>query len=221
MSTWFLALLPVLALQVQQAPAGRADAGKVFWQGQMCAFCHGTAGEGGWGPDLAGRVLSVAQYKRAIREPWGLMPAYTNTQVSDQSIADLQAFLTSLPAVAQPGPPRWRHPPEDAPDGQRFQSAFGCAQCHGPEMAVPRAWLLADDRPGGVPDATFGVSKDAGFPYFAKMVYQHSEKYPTGTMGNFSKERLPEVVLREIYTHVLNRGGLRVKSPSVNGRVDR
>jgi mono/diheme cytochrome c family protein len=197
-------------LQAEQAPSGKADAGKVFWQGQMCNFCHGTAGEGGWGPDLAGRALTLAQFKRAIRQPWGLMPSYTESQVSDQSIADLHAFLTALPRVATPGPPRWRHPPPDAPAGQRIQSAFGCGQCHGPEMAVPRAWLLAADRPGGVPDEKFGVSKDAGFLYFAKMVYQHSEKYPTGTMGNFSKELLPEVLLREVYKFMLD-AGLRVR----------
>ena len=52
--------------------------------------------------------------------------------------------------------------------------------------------------PGGVPDAQFGVSKDAGFSYFAKMGYDHSEKYPKGTMGSFSGDRLPEVLLREI-----------------------
>ena len=64
--------------------------------------------------------------------------------------------------------------------------------------AAGTGWLLANDRPGGVPDAQFGVSNDAGFSYFAKMVYDHSEKYPKGTMGSFSRDRLPEVLLREI-----------------------
>lgn len=210
MSRWFVALSLALILWPEQIQAQNADAGKTFWQSQMCGFCHGAAGEGGWGPDLAGRALTLPQFARAIREPWGLMPAYTRSQVSDQSIADLHAFLSGLPAVAQPGAPRWRHPPAGAPEGQRLQSAFGCGQCHGPEMAVPRAWLLADDRPGGVPDAEFGVSKDAGFPYFAKMVYQHSEKYPKGTMGNFSRDRLPEVLLREIYRFMLD-AGLRIR----------
>jgi hypothetical protein len=77
-------------------------------------------------------------------------------------------------------------------------------------MLVPRAWLLANDRPGGVPDAEFGVSKDAGYPYFAKMVYDHREKYPKGTMGSFSRDRLPEVLLREIYRFMLD-AGLRVR----------
>ena len=212
MSHWYIALLLVLAPQAAQAqsPAGSADAGKTIWQGQMCNFCHGPAGEGGFGPDLAGRALTPAQFRRAIREPWGLMPAYTESQVSDQAIADLHAYLTRLPSVAQPGAPRWRHTPPGAPEGQRLQSAFGCSQCHSPELLVPRAWLLSTDRPGGVPDETFGVSKDAGFPYFARMVYDHSQKYPKGTMGNFSRERLPESVLREIYRFMLD-AGLRVR----------
>jgi len=176
----------------------------------MCNFCHGAAGEGGWGPDLAGRALTLPQFTRAIRQPWGLMPAYTDTQISDQSLADLHAFLTSLPSVARPGAPRWRHTPPGAPEGQRLQSAFGCSQCHSPELLVPRAWLLSTDRPGGVPDETFGVSKDAGFPYFAKMVYDHSQKYPKGTMGDFSRDRLPEALLREIYKFMLD-AGLRVR----------
>lgn len=207
-SSWILRFAQrVLAAQ---APAGKAEAGKVFWQGQMCSFCHGSAGDGGWGPDLAGRALTLAQFTRATRQPWGLMPAYTDTQVSDQSLADLHAFLTSLPAVAQPAAPRWRHTPPGAPEGQRLQSAFGCSQCHSPELLVPRAWLLSIDRPGAVPDDKFGVSKDAGFPYFAKMVYDHSQKYPKGTMGDFSRERLPEAQLREIYTFMLD-AGLRVR----------
>jgi mono/diheme cytochrome c family protein len=210
MSAWLVALLLGSMLQAEPAPAGKVDAGKTFWQGQMCAFCHGPQGEGGWGPDLAGRALTIPQFSRALRQPWGLMPAYAESQVSDQSIADLQAYLTSLPRVAKPAPPRWRDPPPDAPAGQRIQSTFGCGQCHGPEMLVPRAWLLANDRPGARSDEEFGVSKDAGFPYFAKMVYDHSEKYPKGTMGNFSRDRLPEVLLREVYRFMLD-AGLRVR----------
>ena len=68
MSQWFVALLLVSGLQAQQAPAGKADAGKVFWQGQMCNFCHGTNGEGGWGPDLAGRALGTPGCAESARK---------------------------------------------------------------------------------------------------------------------------------------------------------
>ncbi|PYU20292.1 MAG: hypothetical protein DMG30_21555 [Acidobacteria bacterium] len=180
-------------LQAEPAPVARADAGKTFWQAQMCQYCHGVQAEGAWGPDLAGRGLTEAQIRHALREPYGLMPAYRETQVSDQTIANLQAFFATLPKAEQFGPWRWRSPPEDAPEGQRLQSAFGCGQCHEPELAIPRRWLG-------------GVGKDADFVYFEKQIYQHTDKYPGGRMGNFSKERLPEIVLREIYRFMVDAG---------------
>jgi cytochrome c553 len=180
-------------LGAEAAPVGKAEAGKTFWQAQMCQYCHGVEAEGAWGPDLAGRGLTEAQIRHALREPYGLMPIYTETQVSDQTIANLQAFFATLPKAEQFGPWRWQSPPEDASEGQRLQSAFGCGQCHEPELAIPRRWLG-------------GIGKDADFLYFEKQIYQHTDKYPGGRMGNFSKERLPEIVLREIYQFMLDAG---------------
>ena len=37
------------------------------------------------------------------------------------------------------------------------------------------------------------------FDYFATQIYNHTDKYPTGRMGTYRRERLPESVLREIY----------------------
>jgi cytochrome c553 len=186
-------LNPQLFLHAAPAPAGKVDAGKAFWQAQMCQYCHGVDGEGAWGPDLAGRGLSEAQIKHSLRQPYGLMPSYTETQVSDQTVADLQAFFATLPNAEQFGPWRWQSPPPGAPEGQRLQSAFGCGQCHEPELAIPRRWVG-------------GVDKNADFAYFSKQIYQHTEKYPKGRMGNYSKDRLPEMVLRVIYQFMLNTG---------------
>jgi mono/diheme cytochrome c family protein len=182
-----------LVLHAAPASVGKAEVGKAFWQAQMCQYCHGVQAEGAWGPDLAGRELSEAEIKHALRQPYGLMPAYTETQVSDQTIADLRAFFFTLPRAEQFGPWRWQSPPAGAPEGQLLQSAFGCGQCHEPELAIPRRWLG-------------GVGKDADFAYFSKQIYQHTEKYPQGRMGNFSKDRLPEMVLRVIYQFMLDAG---------------
>src|ERR1700732_1254719 len=70
------ALNPQLVLHAARAPVGKADVGKAFWQAQMCQYCHGVQAEGAWGPDLAGRELNEAQIKHALRQPYGLMPAY-------------------------------------------------------------------------------------------------------------------------------------------------
>jgi cytochrome c553 len=182
-----------LNLHAAPDPVGKAADGKVFWQAQMCQYCHGVQAEGAWGPDLAGRGFTEAQMKRALRQPYGLMPAYTETQVSEQTIADLLAYFSTLPRAEQFGPWRWQSPPTDAPEGQRLQSAFGCGQCHEPELAIPRRWVG-------------GVNKNADFAYFAKQIYEHTDKFPHGRMGNYSKERMPEMVLRTIYQFMLDTG---------------
>src|ERR1700722_11021912 len=164
------AFIPQFSVWAAPSPVGKAEDGKGFWQAQMCQYCHGVQGEGAWGPDLAGRGLSEAQIKHSLRQPYGLMPAYNETQVNDQMIANLQAYFSTLPRAEQFGPWRWQAPPADAPEGQRLQSAFGCGQCHEPELAIPRRWVG-------------GVDKNTDFSYFAKQIYEHTEKYPHGPMG--------------------------------------
>ena len=67
------ALAPVAAV----AQTGVVADGKTVWEGPtQCRNCHGKAGEGGFGPDLAGRGLSVAEFSQAVRKPWGVMPRF-------------------------------------------------------------------------------------------------------------------------------------------------
>jgi len=91
--------------------------------------------------------------------------------------------------------------------GERTTAGWRCLRERAPRSVPSRTdprWqslapgCLLLTGPGAVPDTEFGVSKDAGFPYFAKMAYQHREKYPTGTMGNFSRDLLPGVLMKEI-----------------------
>ncbi len=70
-------LFAFLALPLGQSAAfaqaaGDAAAGKAYWdrlapRATDCKDCHGLTGEGGFGPDLAGRGLSAAQILRAAR----------------------------------------------------------------------------------------------------------------------------------------------------------
>src|SRR5258708_37779921 len=94
-----------------QTAAGDAAAGKAYWareapRATACRNCHGGTAEGGFGPDLAGRGLSVAQVMQAVRKPWGIMPAFVDSQMSDQDAADLTAYFASMPKPAEPG--KWR-----------------------------------------------------------------------------------------------------------------
>lgn len=77
-----------------QAPAGDAAKGKVLFMKNGCYECHGTVGQGGTGPRIAPRTGSIAY----IRKPAGQMPPYTAKVVPDSDVADLLAYLMTIPA---------------------------------------------------------------------------------------------------------------------------
>jgi mono/diheme cytochrome c family protein len=194
----FLALLLFPFVQAERGGAA-ASAGKTLWEdpGTRCKNCHGNEGEGGYGPDLAGRQLSVEQFTRAVRQPWGVMPAYTPQQMSDEQLAQFAAYFAGLPRVAEPG--KWRTPlPEGAPLGQQLLiGTAGCGQCHGPVLGGPR-------------QAAGGAAAD--FAWLQKMVYTHTTAEPRfakGRMGNFSPRRLPVSALEEIWRYMSKDLGLR------------
>lgn len=125
-------------------PLGDPARGKQAWESAplnfVCARCHGTAGQGAFGPDLAGRTLTVAQWTRQIRQPYGLMPAFPATTISDETIDDVAAYMASLPTVATPGAPAVVTSPGDTV-GKQLVIEKGCAQCHGLTVGGPRAGL--------------------------------------------------------------------------------
>ena len=83
---WSVALLLVVALPALAGAQGDPKAGMGNFRGKLCHFCHGDNGEGGFGPDLAGRGLTVDQFIQAVRKPWGAMLAYTPEQLSDEQV---------------------------------------------------------------------------------------------------------------------------------------
>ena len=196
--------LALLALPLVQSGAwaqavGSSAAGKAYWdrvahRNTDCRNCHGVTGEGGFGPDLAGRGLNAVQILRAVHQPWGIMPAFDASQLSEQDAADLTAYFASLPKPAEPGKWRFEVPP-GAPPGQATMINVGCGQCHTPAFQGPR------NNMGG-----FGMN----FDYFANLVYNHTTAMPayraeignTATnlgMGNYSREGLTMGQLRQIY----------------------
>jgi mono/diheme cytochrome c family protein len=201
----FAFVLFLLAPTGAAAQTGNTQAGKTLWEGPatQCRNCHGTSGEGAFGPDLAGRHLTVAQFRRAVRQPWGIMPAFVESQISDQELADLVAYFNSLPAPAEPG--AWRFSvPAGAPHGQEVALAtVGCAQCHGPTLNGPRQNM------GAV---------NADFQWLKGMVYGHVKVMPGHwgllgeepavrvRMGTYSPSRLPESVLQEVWTFARDLG---------------
>src|SRR5216117_2876257 len=83
------------------APAGDAQNGKKIFASYGCYQCHGYEAHGGPGPRLAPRPISFAAFSKYLRQPTGEMPPYTAKVVSNKELADIYAFLQSIP---QPPP---------------------------------------------------------------------------------------------------------------------
>jgi len=203
-----LLLLPVIPFTysvatAQNAPQGDAAKGKAVWEERACLNCHGGLGEGAFGPDLAGRGLSYTQFVKAVREPWGIMPAFP--QFTDQELADLTAYFASLPKVATPG--KWRFEvPANASPGQRNAYNLGCVQCHGPFMNGPR-----DDF--GAVDADLNWFKGQVFDHVTQIqVHRRQLGNPENrpNMGNFNRNRIHDAQLQEIYDWIKGDLGFRV-----------
>ena len=82
------------------APAGNADKGKTFFVERACWQCHGLEAQGGGaaGPRLAGRVSAWPVFSRYVRKPTEEMLPYTAKVLPDAELADIYAWLRSIPA---------------------------------------------------------------------------------------------------------------------------
>jgi len=83
-------------------PQGDATAGRALYLKTGCFYCHGRAGQGGAynreAPALAKTAMPFVGFKFQLRSPGGDMPAYVEAVMSDKDVADIYAFLQSLPA---------------------------------------------------------------------------------------------------------------------------
>ena len=150
---------------------------------------------------------------RAVRQPWGIMPAFVESQLSDQDAADVAAYFGSLQKPAEPG--KWRvEVAAGAAPGQATLINIGCGQCHGANLNGPRANL------GAV---------NADFDYFANLVYNHTtamaphrallgQNGQNLDMGNYSRIRLSGASLRQIYFWARDEIGFRVPMQGVLGK---
>jgi mono/diheme cytochrome c family protein len=81
------------------APTGNADSGKRLYVADGCYECHGYVGQGGSGsgPKLGPHPILFSAFVAQIRHPTEEMPPYTSKVVSDADLADIYAFLQSVP----------------------------------------------------------------------------------------------------------------------------
>ena len=107
-----LILMLVMALQAGGAPAlgqsarppGDAANGKRVYMADGCYQCHGTVGQGSrpTGPHIAPNPLPYAAFAGQVRRPVNAMPPYTDVVLSEQHLADIYAYLVSVPPLPDP-----------------------------------------------------------------------------------------------------------------------
>jgi mono/diheme cytochrome c family protein len=77
-------------------PAANVAKGKDVYLRFSCWACHGYAGHGGGGPKLVPSRLDLAGFTAFVRNP-PTMPPYTAKVLSDAQLADVWAYLKTLP----------------------------------------------------------------------------------------------------------------------------
>ncbi len=93
-----LLLVAVLSASQAALAAGSADKGKTAFVKHGCWQCHGFAGQGGVaGPKLAPDPMPLEAMSAFVRNTRGGMPPYQKAILSDADLADIHAYLQSLP----------------------------------------------------------------------------------------------------------------------------
>ena len=106
-----LATVSVASAQTPTTPpaASQSDAaaGKRAYMEYACYFCHGTVGQGSLptvGPRIARVQRSLDSFKTYVRRPAGRMSSYPVKVIGDDALADIYAYLRSLPEPGKPLP---------------------------------------------------------------------------------------------------------------------
>jgi mono/diheme cytochrome c family protein len=95
----YLLLLLLSIAGVLLAQDGNAENGKKLFSKFGCYECHGYQGQGGGaGAKLAPKPMSAPALIAYVRHPSGSMPPYTSKVASDPELADIRAYLASVPA---------------------------------------------------------------------------------------------------------------------------
>jgi mono/diheme cytochrome c family protein len=78
------------------APAGNVQSGKDLYLKYSCYACHSYDGHGGAGARLVPMRMTVERFTTYVHNP-RQMPPYSSKLLSDAQLADVWAFIKSLP----------------------------------------------------------------------------------------------------------------------------
>ncbi|HLJ24636.1 MAG TPA: c-type cytochrome [Candidatus Acidoferrales bacterium] len=82
------------------APAGNAQNGKKIFMSDGCYECHGRQGQGAaqtGAARIGPPMLSFEGFQSYVRSPKNNMPPYSAKAVPDSDLADIYAYLKSIP----------------------------------------------------------------------------------------------------------------------------
>lgn len=93
-----MALVAAITLVHPAAMGADAAKGRIAYERNGCWQCHGTVGQGALtGPKLAPDTKPLAFMQVFIRNSKGAMPPYMQAILSDADLADIHAYLESVP----------------------------------------------------------------------------------------------------------------------------
>ena len=93
----------MLALVSCAAAAGSAEKGRTAFVKHGCWQCHGYDGQGSVaGAKLAPDPMPLEAMGAFVRNTTGAMPPYPKTILSDEDLADIHAYLASMPKAPDP-----------------------------------------------------------------------------------------------------------------------
>ena len=99
--SFVFALILGAVIAAAQQPSGEASKGKELYDKKyLCSACHGFSGQNGVGARLVPMKLTQAAFMKYVRHPHDTptgMPPYTAKVMPDQELADIYAYIKSLP----------------------------------------------------------------------------------------------------------------------------
>ncbi len=96
----FLAPVAAMGLLVVSAFAQQGDAkrGEKMFKDYSCYACHGFSGQNGPGKRLVPMKMATVAFTAYVRSPGSnQMPSYSAKVLSDQQMADIWAYIKTLP----------------------------------------------------------------------------------------------------------------------------
>ena len=98
-----LAALAAGSVMSGAAYAASAEKGKTAYVQHGCWQCHGFQGQGGVaGPKLAPEPLALETLTAFVRTSNRAMPPYMEAILSNEDLADIHAYLESIPKAPDP-----------------------------------------------------------------------------------------------------------------------